>query len=913
MTWESSDAGLVSPQGKVTRPEQSCGVTLTATIQQGTLTIQKEFELWILKQEVEAQRRQITQEELLEWNPEGGAELLSDDGGETLSYIYGRFTPERVETEQEAVNAVWGVAGWMGADEETDDFKVYRRISHEDGTVFRMSQYYKGVRVFGGDVIVSTGEEGYADYLAAGFIKGIEAETEPVLDSEGVVQILKEAYKDVQLLGSELLLYNDGEGYKPAWSLDVIIDGSAYDVLAEDGTGKIIRMEDGVMYATPADISNADGSMTTSGAHLTDEDKENGAYAGYEGNYIAADLSRNIYVYDAQQSTIVESCRVAQSDTEGFSDDVVFYSLRNFAKAYDYYKNKHNWISFDGNGRKIEVYANYGNEWCNAAYYSNKKMDTKFFEIGSGKNGGYARGLDVIAHEFTHGVMHEIVPAKFSELEAGAMDEAYADILGGLAEADAEGKEEWWIHGDSHAGYTGSRNLKDPSVNGHPSVCFGKYWYTFIEDKDKEKNEKNASSYVHRNSTVIGHAAYQIQQDLGLTNDELARLWYGSMKYIVNSDKEEEDTNYYERVRYAVVKAALDMHFSYDRITAVRRVFDQAGIPDERTAFAPNTDTVGYDRLIKGIVVEKDGTDDMSDNPLLRDYQVIVAGNKDTEVEYENKGFVIKTNRKSGLTIIIKKSGYKSETIDVTFEKGEMTYNLGYIGLELADISLECSVCDAFSAEKLEGIRLFLRRGNSITDSKIIAQTKTGEDGRCTWENIRAGEYYIEVLDEREDEERYEKQYYEVRISGNQEKEEKLILLNRPEYQREFNGNTYQLFGAVLTWEGAEQYCSSIGGHLVCIRDPQENDFLAGWLTEKEINYAAIGFTDREREGNWKWILEGEIALYKNWDDGEPNDGLGLYLHQNHAYMYSNGKWDDGNNRSLYPFFCEWESEEEEE
>ena len=99
----------------------------------------------------------------------------------------------------------------------------------------------------------------------------------------------------------------------------------------------------------------------------------------------------------------------------------------------------------------------------------------------------------------------------------------------------------------------------------------------------------------------------------------------------------------------------------------------------------------------------------------------------------------------------------------------------------------------------------------------------------------------------------------------------------------------------------------------MCIGSPKENEFLAQWLKEEGMDYACIGFTDRETEGAWKWVYGGDIGLFTNWNGGEPNNGLTLYLYQNYAYIYDSGTWDDGDDFYTHPFFCEWENEEEEE
>ena len=108
-----------------------------------------------------------------------------------------------------------------------------------------------------------------------------------------------------------------------------------------------------------------------------------------------------------------------------------------------------------------------------------------------------------------------------------------------------------------------------------------------------------------------------------------------------------------------------------------------------------------------------------------------------------------------------------------------------------------------------------------------------------------------------------------------------------------------------MLWEDAKVYCESLGGHLVTIGSAEENEFVAGLARSIGSTYTAIGFTDEAEEGQWVWVT-GEDITYTNWVYPEPNNGTGLGV-QDHAYMYSDGTWDDGFYGKTEPFICEWE------
>ncbi len=119
-----------------------------------------------------------------------------------------------------------------------------------------------------------------------------------------------------------------------------------------------------------------------------------------------------------------------------------------------------------------------------------------------------------------------------------------------------------------------------------------------------------------------------------------------------------------------------------------------------------------------------------------------------------------------------------------------------------------------------------------------------------------------------------------------------------------FNGNEYKLITTATTWTNAKAVCESLGGHLVTISSPEENDFVSNLA---KSNLIWLGFTDSETygasEGNWRWIT-GEIVTYTNWKVGEPNN----LNDEDYAHMYSDGFWNDADPGSNRFYICEWEN-----
>ncbi len=104
-----------------------------------------------------------------------------------------------------------------------------------------------------------------------------------------------------------------------------------------------------------------------------------------------------------------------------------------------------------------------------------------------------------------------------------------------------------------------------------------------------------------------------------------------------------------------------------------------------------------------------------------------------------------------------------------------------------------------------------------------------------------------------------------------------------------YGGRRYAVTPPALSWEDAETYAQSIGGHLVTINSPLENE----WIRRQFSSYGSvwIGYTDKAAEGTWVWA-DGSPTKYTHWNSGEPNNSGG---NENYGVMLTSGFWNDVN------------------
>ncbi len=123
-----------------------------------------------------------------------------------------------------------------------------------------------------------------------------------------------------------------------------------------------------------------------------------------------------------------------------------------------------------------------------------------------------------------------------------------------------------------------------------------------------------------------------------------------------------------------------------------------------------------------------------------------------------------------------------------------------------------------------------------------------------------------------------------------------------------YDDHTYLLIHTdVSSWDEAEAYCESMGGHLATITSAEENEHIYSYIVECGYRNAFFGLTDRNSEGTWEWCT-GEPVTYTNWPEDQPSDNIGEENYGMYWDYYPNGEWNDGNFTSTHPFICEWDS-----
>ncbi|RMG68672.1 MAG: peptidase M4 family protein, partial [Bacteroidetes bacterium] len=167
--------------------------------------------------------------------------------------------------------------------------------------------------------------------------------------------------------------------------------------------------------------------------------------------------------------------------------------------TYDYFLLEHNRNSFDDNGSPVISYVHYDTSYFNAFW------NGQWMTFGDGNNAPLTT-LDVLAHEFAHGVTGNSAALIYA-YESGALNESFSDIFGNAIEYYGMPQQADWRIGE---GFGAFRHMGNPGFYGDPDTYKGSNWISGTFD----------NGGVHINSGVQNYWFYLLVEGGSGTNDK---------------------------------------------------------------------------------------------------------------------------------------------------------------------------------------------------------------------------------------------------------------------------------------------------------------------------------------------------------------------------------------------------------
>jgi len=293
-------------------------------------------------------------------------------------------------------------------------------------------------------------------------------------------------------------------------------------------------------------------------------------------------------------------------------------SLYSVKAAYYWFKNVFNRNGHGNNNEDIDIYnrVDFGGSTGgrNASFsYDPTPFSIDNINVGFGATGALNddyNALDILAHEFTHGVTRYEADLDY-ELESGALNESFSDIFGEWVEKREFGANNWYIGWDIRAGdgcNNPLRSMIDPNARNltigsctfnftDPNTYGGDNWITTAGCTPIGPGEPGNNDHcgVHTNSGVQNQMFYLLSMGgTGWKNGRTCHAASGDgvqwavgaigidnavrIAYRVLCDYLTSTSNYYD-ARNAWVHAAADIfgECSYEAIQA-GRAWDAVGI-----------------------------------------------------------------------------------------------------------------------------------------------------------------------------------------------------------------------------------------------------------------------------------------------------------------------------------------------
>lgn len=292
-------------------------------------------------------------------------------------------------------------------------------------------------------------------------------------------------------------------------------------------------------------------------------------------DYSHANLG-GIETYDAKNDyTASNDTLYVGNSAEFFSDydRAAVDAHYNSEKVYDYFLNEHGRNSLDGNGMAIISKVHYGNNYNNASW------NGRWMTYGDGDGEfmiSLSAGLDVAAHEMTHGVITHSANLVYRN-QSGALNESFADIFGALVdEDDWEMGEDIMAPAAKASGTSVLRSLSNPNgvvVSNEQRRAYSTNGGVYPDHMDEFYYMPTTvdGGGVHVNSSITNHAAYLIAQDIG--REKLGKVYYRALTVYLTS------TSNFSDARNAVVQSAVDLYGAGSpEEAAVHSGFDAVGI-----------------------------------------------------------------------------------------------------------------------------------------------------------------------------------------------------------------------------------------------------------------------------------------------------------------------------------------------
>jgi len=481
----------------------------------------------------------------------------------------------------------------------------------------RMVQQYKGLPVYGGNLIAHFSKDNALTTINGTYIDGIKVNTDPQLSSDQAVEVALRDFESSFGTGEpsrpELIVFPWEGKTHLAWHLE-LYSGSPvgrWEYFVDGQTGEVIFKVDLIMDVEA--VGSGTGVMGGARTHI-DTDYDGLQYRMID-NTRQADNNPHEHNGQMPAGNTISTYFAAAASLPGTlaADDDNAWNDPSQAPAVDaqvYTSLFYDWLlatfgrnSFDGAGASMTVSVNYSG-FYNNAFWDGRQVTFTLTDDGVRSMAGCP---DVNAHEWTHAVVYHTSRLVASS-QSGALNESFADMMGAAFESahPAYDTPDWYIGENAYTDGNVVRDMSNPI--SWPSVWLAPDYY----DPDLDSSNcydsvctcspLNDYCYIHLICGIGDKWFYLLSA--GGTHHDVTVTGIGIENAIRVAYRANEfywtPTTTYSKGAYGTVLAARDLDPSGVWETEVRKAWAAVGVHLPRPALTFSYPNGRPTRLVPG-------------------------------------------------------------------------------------------------------------------------------------------------------------------------------------------------------------------------------------------------------------------------------------------------------------------------
>lgn len=523
-------------------------------------------------------------------------DIVYNDKGE-ISFLNGSYTHYKVTNWETAVSSLRAVETLFNIkDNDITVLPVYEKENENGDTYYTFQQNVGAVMLSKAFITVGADKDGNTLCISS----SLQPEAGTVdFESSMITAEQAETIVDALFANAETTMVKVEK--EPVLDLDFVNSRLCWVLYRQDITSDPDLGENDNQYYKI--YVTADTGQVISTTRVTDwkddrleqEEYDNDYYfqkhttmmqfTDYQGKQVELPVAQNddgsYYFCDTQRRILCVDTAATQENNFAIpvfyefqsADEVppIFISVfENIRKVYDYYA-ENGIVSIDGDGIPLMVglgIQENGVEIENA-YYLGNLFGWGIFMFSEFP---ISTGLDVAAHEFTHGVKRNITGYADYQNVSGAVEEGYADIMGNMTEMLIEPENadmNTWLIAET----TGKpiRCMADPHLFAQPEFIGDAYYLPNCTTADSALNDFGG---VHVNNSILSKICYSMWKN-GISLEDNYTIWLNTF-LIFNPNADYDDVCGY--VKYAAERADKEQY-----VPLIQNLFEDANVLNAET------------------------------------------------------------------------------------------------------------------------------------------------------------------------------------------------------------------------------------------------------------------------------------------------------------------------------------------